>query len=163
MRKKRYGVVAAGVALLALALAAPAPANQSIDKQPLAHIAKKKCKKKHGKKKCKKGPAPAPAAPAAPLALTESEVRNSVSQAAYSSCLPDPACYDYGIYVNYTGSIACDVKTTYQWRCYGWNDEYDYYYGFYTCDFREIVDRVGYNGITSRQDTTFGYSGWDCY
>jgi hypothetical protein len=152
------------VAALALVVASPAAANNSI-KQPTAHVAKKKCKKK--KKKCKKkkaAPAPyiPPAAPAN-LALTESEVRSAVNQAAYNYCLPDIYCYDYGIYVDYSGGpISCASKSTYEWNCYGWNDEFDGF-AFYSCDFREIVDRVGYSGLSHRQDSTYGNGGWLCY
>jgi hypothetical protein len=41
--------------------------------------------------------------------------------------------------------------------CYGYNDEYNG--TFYTCDFREIVERDGYNGIKSHQDPSYG---WVC-
>jgi hypothetical protein len=41
--------------------------------------------------------------------------------------------------------------------CYGYNDEYNG--TFYTCDFREIVQRDGYNGIKSHQDPSYG---WVC-
>jgi hypothetical protein len=153
------------VGLLALIVAAPAEANKSVHK-PMAHVAKKKCKKH--KKKCKKkrksAPIPAPAPPAAPLALTESEVETAVNQAAYNYCLPDIYCFDYGIYVDYTGGpISCSSRTTYEWACYGWNYETDLYSFEGYCDFREIVTRSGYNGVTSHQDTSYGSSGWDCY
>ena len=157
------------VGLLALIVAAPAEANKSLHK-PMAHVAKKKCKK-HKKKCKKKKSAPSapsvpyvPPAPSAPLALTESEVENAVNQAAYNGCLPDIYCYDYGIYVDYTGGpISCSYRTTYEWACYGWNYETDFssFEGY--CDFREIVNRSGYNGVTSHQDTSYGSGGWDCY
>lgn len=152
------------VLLLGIVLAVPATAtaNKSIH-SPTAQIAKKKCKKKHGKR-CKKRKAPVYVPPPpAPLALTDSEVRGAVNQAAFNYCLPDVFCYNYGIYVDYSGGpISCSSKQTYEWSCYGWNDEFDGLF-FYTCDFREIVDRTGYNGVTSHQDLTFGSNGWNCF
>ena len=153
------------VALIALAVAAPAAAA-SHARPADAHIAKK-CKKKHGKKKkCKKSvPAPVvtPPPPPAPLALTDAEVISRVTQKAFDYCSVDPDCIDYGYYYDTTSTVAaCASKTTYTWSCYGWNDEDNGVDPVFTCDFREIVERVGYNGITSHQDLTYGTSGWAC-
>jgi hypothetical protein len=138
-----------------------------------AVAAKKKCKK--GKKsavaakKCKKkGPvqigSPVPGPPA-PLALTEGEVTNRVLQKAEQYCGEDAFCFDYGYYDDGTGQIECASKSTYTWVCYGWNDEDYPPFGSYdeTCDFLEVVERDGYNGIKSHQDLSFGDNGWDCY
>ncbi len=156
----RRVVLAACVAALGMVFVASATAAPGIH-SPKAHIAKK-CKKK---KKCKKhhsAPVTAPApAPPAPLPLSESEVKSAVNQAAYNYCLPDIYCYDYGIYVDGAGNAACDSKTTYEWVCYGWNDEYDGS-SYYTCDFRQVIDRSGYSSITSRQDMSYGSGGWVC-
>jgi hypothetical protein len=162
---KNY-VLAALVAALALAIAAPAMASPS-GKQAPAHIAKK-CKKKHGKKKCKKSvPAPVVAPPApTPLALTATEVINQVVLKAKQYCDVDPDCVDYGYYWDTApGDPYCVSKTTYTWVCDGWNDEdtdanpdIDL-----ECEFREVVERDGLNGIKSHQDLTFADSGWDCF
>jgi hypothetical protein len=109
----------------------------------------------------KKVCAPAPSGAPAPLALTEAEVTNRVDQQAASYCSTDIYCYNYGHYIS-GGHLACASTSTYSWSCYGYNDEYDGTY--YTCDFREIVQRSGYNGITSYRDLTYGNSsGWNCY
>jgi hypothetical protein len=97
--------------------------------------------------------------PPSPLALTESEVTSRVDQQAAAYCAVDSFCYSSGHYTD-GGSLACSSRSTYSWSCYGYNDEYDG--TFYTCDFREIVERSGYNGIASRQDLTYGSSGWAC-
>jgi hypothetical protein len=96
-----------------------------------------------------------------PLALTESEVRARVNSQAYQYCFNsgDPYCYASGVWTD-GGSLACESKSTYQWSCYGWNDEYDGTY--YTCTFREIVSRSGYNGLTSYRDASYGSNGWAC-
>jgi hypothetical protein len=97
-----------------------------------------------------------------PLALSESEVRARVNSQAYQYCFNsgDPYCYDYGVYTS-GGSLSCESKSTYTWSCYGWNDEYDGTY--YTCSFREVVSRSGYNGITSYRDLSYGGSnGFSC-
>jgi hypothetical protein len=96
------------------------------------------------------------AGPPAPLALSETEVRARVNSQASAYCAIDPYCYDYGVYTS-GGSLSCASKSTYTWSCYGWNDEYDG--TFYTCRFREVVSRSGYNGLTSYRDTGYG---WDC-
>jgi hypothetical protein len=165
---KKYVLIAC-VAITALVVAAPAAAA-SHARQADAHIAKK-CKKKHGKKRCKKSiPAPvvtppAPPAPPAPLALTSSEVINQVIQKAGQYCAVDPYCFDWGYYyVNPDpNNIACASKSTYSWSCYGWNDEDNGVDPVFTCDFREIVERTGYSGITSHQDLSYGSSGWNCH
>ena len=168
---KRVMLVAL-VAALGLVIAVPASASF---KQPSAHAAKK-CKKKHGKKKCKKkhpvAPAPVPlptppAPPPTPKALTDAEVIQQVATRAGVYCAVDPDCIGFGYYSTDPGGqfADCDSKTTLVWACYGWNDEdidadpeADA-----TCDFREIVERVGIDGITSHQDLGFGNSGWDCF
>lgn len=174
MRKTLTIVVAAG---LATAAVAASPAGASF-KQSAAHVAKK-CKK--GKKsaaaakKCKKKVAapvtvPAPPAQPTPLALTDAEVIARVTQQALNYCFVDPNCVNYGYYsTDQAGTLAaCASRSTYTWSCYGWNDEdidadpqVDA-----TCDFREIVTRTGINGITSRQDLTYGGNGgagWNCH
>src|SRR4026208_901034 len=42
----------------------------------------------------------------------------------------------------------CSSKSTYNWSCYGWNDEDNGVDPQFTCDFREVVERTGYNAIT---------------
>ena len=96
-----------------------------------------------------------PAGPPAPLALTAQEVANRVFSLAAAYCDVDPYCYQYGSYSTST----CASQTTYQWTCYGYNDET---YGD-RCDFREVVSRSGYDGITSSQDLSYGTNGWNCY
>jgi hypothetical protein len=163
---KNY-VLAASVAVLALAVAAPALASSSGKPAP-AHIAKK-CKKKHGKKKCKKSvpvtPVVTPPAPT-PAALTATEVVNRVVLKAQQYCAVDPYCVDYGYYWDTgPGDPYCVSRTTYTWVCDGYNDEdtdvdpeIDW-----ECEFREVVERDGLNGIKSHQDLTYGSSGWDCF
>lgn len=164
----RKCVLVACVAIIALVVAAPAAAT-SHARVADAHIAKK-CKKTHGKK-CKKStraPVVTPPAPA-PLALTDAEVINRVVQKADQYCQVDVDCIDSGYYATDPGlqHPECSSQTAYSWSCYGWNDEDgDFVPAFATCDFREVVERVGYNGITSHQDLSFGGSGgpgWDCY
>ena len=169
---KRY-ILVTFVAILALVVAAPAAASNG--RAATAHIAKKCKKKKHGKKKkCKKTiPAPTPApAPPAPLALTASEVVSRVTEQANAYCQVDAACSDYGYYWDSgPGDPYCYSKSTYSWTCYGYNEEYwpgdDPDTDYWWCDFREVVERDGYNGIRSHQDLTFGGGswapGWDCY
>ena len=96
-----------------------------------------------------------------PLALSESEVRARVNSQAYQYCFNsgDPYCYDYGVYTS-GGSLSCESKSTYTWSCYGWNDEYDGTY--YTCAFREVVSRSGYNALTSYRDSSYGSGGFSC-
>jgi hypothetical protein len=166
---KKHFLVAC-VATVALVVATPA-AGASHARPADAHIAKK-CKKKHGKKKkCKKAVPVTPVVtppPPVPAPLTDAEVISRVTQQAQNYCDIDADCVDYGYY--YTGiptQADCESKSTYSWSCYGWNYEYwpgddpdtDYWY----CDFREVVERVGQNGITSHQDTSFGSGGFDCY
>jgi hypothetical protein len=140
-----------------------------------AVAAKKRCKKKHSRasaaKKCKKKKSvptpvvtPPPPPPPTPLALTDSEVINQVSQKAHDYCDVDLYCFDWGYYYDSNPSEAyCTSKTTYSWSCLGYNLEDNGVDPEYVCDFREIVERVGYNGITSHQDLTYGDNGWDCY
>jgi hypothetical protein len=159
------------VALLGLVVASPSLASGGRPGHAQAHIAKK-CKKKHGKKKkCKKKkpvvtvPAPAPT----PKLLTREEVIEQVTTRAAVYCADDPACVDYGYYFTMTGGPsdpACETKGTWSWSCYGWNDENtdadpepDV-----TCDFREVVERAGIDGVTSHQDLSFGAEdGFDCF
>lgn len=152
--------------MLMLAVAAPAADANSTIRPAKAHIAKKCKKKAKHRGKCKRrAPAPvvpvAPPAPPAPLAITETEARTAVNQVAYNECLPDPYCYNYGIYVDGAGNISCDSKSTYTWTCFGWNDEYDG--TFFTCDFRAYVERSGYSSVTYRRDSTYNGTGWNCY
>jgi hypothetical protein len=153
------------VSLIALSFAVTGSVALSTAAPSHARIAKK-CKKKHGKKKCKKSvPAPAVTPPAlqAPLPLTDAEVITRVTQKALDYCSVDPDCVDYGHYYYPTpGTADCLSRSTYSWSCYGWNDEDDGVDTF-TCDFREVVERTGYNGITSHQDLTYGSSGWFCF
>jgi hypothetical protein len=158
------------VALLGLIVASPSLASGGRPGHAQAHIAKK-CKKKHGKKKkCKKKkpvvtvPTPAPT----PNPLTDPEVINQIIARAAVYCADDSNCVDYGYYFDGDPShAACETKSTYTWSCYGWNDE-DFVAGNpnpdATCDFREIVERVGIDGITSHQDLSFGGSdGFNCF
>ena len=92
--------------------------------------------------------------PTTPLALTATEVANRVFQQAGSYCNSDIYCYSYG---NYDTST-CASKSTYTWICYGYNLET---YGD-VCDFREVVSRSGYNGLTSYRDGSYGFGGWYC-
>ena len=156
---KKYVLVGC-VAAVALVVAAPAGAA-SHARVADAHIAKK-CKKKHGKKKCKK---PTPAPVVAPPALTDAEVINRVTRKAFDYCFVDIDCVDYGYYATdmTLQHAECSSKSTYSWSCYGWNDEDNGADPHVTCDFREVVERTGYNGITSHQDLTFGSGGWDCF
>ena len=149
------------VATLGVALTAPAAQSSGPDRTT-AQIAKK-CKKRHGKKKCKKKPPPAPPAPPAPLALTEPEVINRMAQQASFYCSLFSGCSASGYYVDEGGHLACESKATYRWACYGFTEGETPDYLF-TCDFREIVLRSGYSDITSFKDLTFGSSGggWDC-
>jgi hypothetical protein len=171
----RKYVLAACVATLALVVAAPAMGS-SHARPADAHVAKKKCKKKKGKKKCKKKKVvapPATPAPPTPLALTAAEVVSRVQQKANEYCNPDPACVDWGYYWDTApGDPYCDSRSTYTWVCYGYNYEYwpgdDPETDYWWCDFREIVERDGYNGIKSHQDPTYGGApdwapGWFCY
>jgi hypothetical protein len=165
---RRWTVIAL-VALLGLTVAI---ASSSASASAPGHArAAKKCKKGKksavaAKKKCKKkksAPTPVVTPPPAPLALTDAEVIQRVTQKAGEYCAVDPFCYDYGYYYDSNPSQAyCTSKSTYSWSCLGYNLEDDDP-DFYACDFREIVERVGYNGITSHQDPTFGSGGWDCY
>jgi hypothetical protein len=164
---KRFVLVAL-VAALAVVVAAPAEASTATPQK--ARVAKK-CKKKHGKKKkCKKPvtvtvPAPVvtPPAPPAPLALTNAEVITRVTQRAGAYCLVDQDCFNYGYYATDAAGLvpACSSKTTYSWSCYGWNDTDDSVHQF-TCDFREVVQRSGFDGVTSHQDLSYGSFGWIC-
>jgi hypothetical protein len=153
------------VSLIALSFAVTGSVALSSAAPSHARIAKK-CKKKHGKKKCKKSvPTPVVTPPAAPtpLALTDAEVISRVTQKAFEYCSVDPDCVDYGHYYYPSPGLAdCSSKSTYSWTCYGYNDEDDGVDTF-TCDFREVVERTGYNGITSHQDLTYGTSGWSCF
>jgi hypothetical protein len=164
------------VAVLALLVAAPATASGQ--GKPLRAHAAKKCKKKHGKKRCKKRKqAPAVTPPASgPLPLSAQEVIDRVVQKAGEYCAATAStrgCYDYGYYYDTDPSDpACAVKTTYSWSCYGWNQDYisitdpQPFSSPVLCDFLEVVDREGDNGITSHQDLSFGGAewgpGWDC-
>jgi hypothetical protein len=172
-------MVVALLAVLGLALQAPAHASQS--GSGLAQIAKK-CKKKHkraaaAKKKCKKKsttPAPTTPAPVAaptPKPLTDAEVISRLySQGAVYCSSPDffaPFCPGHGVYFDGDPTHArCDSKSTFSWSCLGYldfdSDGDDV--GDQTCDFREVVERTGIDGITSHQDVSYGtVSGFDCY
>jgi hypothetical protein len=154
------------VTALSLAVAAPSYASRGREAPPTAHIAKKKCKKKQGKKKCKKKKkVVTPPAPT-PRPLTDAEVINQVRTRAAVYCAQDPLCVDYGYYFDPVETVAaCTSKSTYQWACLGWNDEEEGDGGNpdATCRFREIIDRVGIDGITSHQDLTYNPpDGWIC-
>jgi hypothetical protein len=99
---------------------------------------------------CSSNPGGGGGGPQPPLALTASEVANQVFSRAAAYCNEDTFCYAYG---NYDTST-CASKSTYTWSCYGYNLET---YGD-TCDFREVVSRSGYNGLTSYRDLTYGGS-----
>jgi hypothetical protein len=93
---------------------------------------------------------PAGRRPPAPLALTEAEVLGRIRAIASAECDVDGNCSASGAYAAST----CDERSTYRWICYGWNFE-----GFgdgSTCDFREVVSRNGYNGLTATRDTSYG-------
>jgi hypothetical protein len=134
--------------------------------------AAKKCKKKHrsassAKKKCKKkAPVPVvtpPPPPPTPQALTAIEVQNRVIDRALVYCNEDPDCTDYGYYWDTApGDPYCSEKSTYTWRCEGYNDWDDGMDSGY-CDFYEVVERDGINGIKSHLDTSFGTDGFDCF
>jgi hypothetical protein len=166
-------VATAALALLtALALAlsfGPSTASAGAG-QGDGHAVSAAKKKKKKKKKRKKGGGaapvgtPVPTAPLTPLALTEAEVINRVVLRAEVYCNEDPNCIDFGYYEDGAGQLDCESRSTYTWSCYGWNDEdatFDPPNA--TCDFREIVSRTGYSGITSQQDLSFADEGWDCY
>jgi hypothetical protein len=163
---KRFALVVL-IAALGLAVAAPSYASRGREAPPTAQIAKKCKKKKHGKKKkCKKKKPVAPAPTPVPNPLTDAEVINQVIARAAIYCADDSFCVNYGYYYDGSpGVAACTTKSTYQWACLGWNDENtDADPGpDFTCDFREIVERVGIDGITSHQDLTFGTDGWFCF
>ena len=168
---KRVGLVAL-VATLGFVVAAPAEASTPLSAH--ARIAKK-CKRKHGKKRCHKT-VPAPVVtppPSGPPALTAAEVINQVVLKANQYCAADSDCVDYGFYAS-DPSLQypqCSSRGTWSWSCYGWN--YEYWPGddpdtdYWWCDFREIVERSVPTGVMSHQDVTFGgspwASGWDCY
>jgi hypothetical protein len=151
------------IAVLSLAVAAPAVATASPSSSSAETAAKKKGKKKKKKKKKKAKPAPVTPTPAppTPTPLSAAEVINQVGQKAAAYCLPDPICVDSGYYGTDT-QPECQSKAAYVWVCYGWNDEDDEG-DLFTCDFREVVERVGLNGITSHQDLAYGDEGWDCF
>jgi hypothetical protein len=167
----RRTVVLAVVAALTLALTIGlVNVSESSARYAQAVVAKKKCKK--GKKsavaakKCKrKKPAPVVVpAPPTPLALTDSEVINRVIQKAGEYCFVDLDCINYGYYsLDLAGTQAeCSSKSTYSWTCYGFNEEDGGADPDFFCDFREVVERDGYNGIKSHQDLSFGIDGWEC-
>jgi hypothetical protein len=146
------------IAVVSLTVAAPSYASRGREAPPTVQLAKKKCKKKAGKKKkCKKKKKVTPAP--TPRPLNDAEVINLIILRAAFYCGMDSNCILAGYY--WTGSpgvAACTSKSTYQWACLGWNDENTDAdpEREATCDFREIVDRVGIDGITSHQDLSFG-------
>jgi hypothetical protein len=155
------------IAVVSLAVAAPSYASRGREAPPTAHVAKKKCKKKAGKKKkCKKKKKVTPAPAPTPKPLTDAEVIPLIIQRAAVYCAGDPFCVNWGYY--YEGSVdvaSCTTRSTYQWACFGWNDEEEGDGGDpeLTCRFREIVDRVGIDGITSHQDLSLNPpDGWIC-
>ena len=170
---KRFTLFAL-VAVLSLAVAAPALGQSGRPATAMAHVAKKKCKKKRGKKKCHRKqlvvpptPTPAPTPPPTPNPLTDAEVINQIVARAAVYCADDPQCVDYGYYYDPAPDVAaCTSKSAYSWSCLGWNDEQtdaDPQPDF-TCDFLEVVDRVGINGLTSHQDLSYGpNSGFACF
>ena len=99
---------------------------------------------------CSQPQPPGPPPPPAALPLSSSEVIAAVTQIAKNECDIDGNCSDYGAY----SASSCDYITASQAACYGWN-----YEGFgdgSTCDFREILSRTGYNGLTATRDTSYG-------
>jgi hypothetical protein len=157
------------VAVVSLAVAAPSFASNARSAPADAQIAKKKCKKKKSgkKRKCKKKGKVTPAPPApAPKPLTDADVIPLMIQRAAVYCADDPFCVNYGYYFDGSAGVAaCTSKSTYQWTCLGWNDEEEGDGGDpdATCRFREIVDRVGIDGITSHQDLSYNPpDGWLC-
>jgi hypothetical protein len=160
--RKYLSMAVIGLVAVVVAIPGAAEAKRSA-KGPVAHAAK--CKKKKHRRKCKERRVPAPVAPPAALPITESEAHNAVVDTARSECLVDAYCYAYGYYYDAANpsQLYCDTRQTYTWACYGWNDEYDYDSLFYTCDFREVIQRVGYNGINAYRDTTYAGDGWDCH
>ena len=164
---KRFGLVAI-VAILGLVVGVPTAASSA---NPAHARIAKKCKKKHAKRKCKERAPTAVIPPPAPPALTDAEVINRVVQKASEYCnAAGSACLEYGYYsTDPAGQLAdCASKSAYSWTCYGYNVRTTpLFVNALTCDFREVVERSGHDGITSHQDLTFGGppwgAGWDCY
>jgi hypothetical protein len=134
-----------------------------------AVVAKKKCKKKKRKKpavaakRCKKRRAVPVAVP--PLPLTDPEVINRIGQMAGWYCQQDPECSGaYGYYHEPADQARalCSWRSTYTWACDGWYDRGSGI-GSQTCDFREVVERDGYNGIRSHLDLSYTDGGFDCH
>jgi hypothetical protein len=155
----RRHVLIALVATLALVVAVPGAAGNPA----VAHLAKK-CKAKHGTKhgkRCKKTVPPVVTPPApVPPALTAQEVISRVVLKAQQYCGLDPFCFDYGYYYDASpGDPYCVSRTTYSWVCDGWKDVDYGENGLEECEFREVVERVGFNGIDSHQDPSYV---WHC-
>ncbi len=114
-----------------------------------------------------------PASAPGPLPLTASEVIGQVVRKADEYCqTTERGCVDSGYYYNppTPSDPACDSRTLYVWSCYGWNENVPssgpLAGNTLLCDFLEVVERDGYNGIKSHQDLSFGGTpwgaGWDC-
>jgi hypothetical protein len=165
---RRSALVVAAAITVALTLSLVNVAESSAG-YPQAVTAKKKCKK--GKKsavaskKCKKKKKPVVAPPPAPLPLTDGEVINQIGQKAGVYCAQDLDCTGaFGYYsLDPAGTQAeCSSKSTYSWACFGFYDGDDGT-DTYTCDFREIVERDGFNGIKSHLDLSFSGDGFFCF
>jgi hypothetical protein len=111
------------------------------------------------KKKCKKKKAPPVVVPpATPQPLTDDEILNRVASKAADYCGEDPDCNgDSRAYEDpeNPGHPDCEAKSTFSATCYGF---YGLSSGMFAgkCDFREVVERDGVNGIKSHLDTSFG-------
>jgi hypothetical protein len=177
---RRWSVLAL-IALLGLAVTFISSSASSASPGH-AMAAKKKCKKKHksaatAKKKCKKKHAvvppvtpPSPPSNPTPLALTAPEVINRITEKANEYCAEDPDCVDYGYYWDSNPSEPyCLEISTYSWTCDGYNiEDSDFDPPNAECEFSEVVERDGYNGIKSHLNTDFGGTdgwapGWYCY
>src|SRR5262245_27250654 len=140
-----------------VAVAAPTAQSNAPDRAT-AQIAKK-CKKKHRKHKCKKKKAqPVVQAPGPPtqLPLSGAEVLIVVSNDASQICASyGPHCPAYGPHLeDDPATLDCISKSTLSWTCKGWYGIIAPGYFSGTCEFYEVVERVGYDGVTSHWDPT---------
>jgi hypothetical protein len=160
-------VVFAGTADAAPGTAVKAAKKKCGKKGKKAVSAAKKCGKKKGDSPGNNPGTPITATPPpTPAPLTAAEVINQVGLKADHYCDVDPDCLDSGYYTDDDDGPYCEYRTTYTWACLGWNDEdFDGDDGVIdtTCDFLEVVQRVGLNGVTSSQDLTYAGDGWDCF
>jgi hypothetical protein len=138
----------------------------------------KKCKRRRrsaaSAKKCKKkGTTPTTPTTTSPgqtgLPLTNDEVVNRIRADALAYCNADSECVGYDYKHSTPGVPECSSMSTYSWTCVGYTLES----GFFTppfaeCDFADVVERDGYNGIKSHLDTSYGGTGgsppgWLCH